>query len=298
MKSCVVCFTYPGDYKKSCRLLKNWQGKVNDIFFCIESKDANVPLPSWATPLVADFNRCKTLHGIQAIVGMMNVYEMLVKQGYDCIIKNDSDTIVFNHDVFLKPIELGTDFAFIKRIYGGGNDGNGGFKRQCNGCVYSMSKDAVNSLVNTDSDLFDQAMLRNDRHEDLFFSELLTTNPNLGVFDINKTKVWWSALPYRKSDIIAAHFGYCSIERIRDELRIIKPLTFDELYDDETEAYFKVLDDYCAANKIQLKVHKDLYDKDGTPLPIPVDNAFNLTENSSNNTTKNSEDDDDAFVLE
>ena len=293
MKSCVVCFTYPGDYKKSCRLLKNWQGKVNDIFFCIESKDADVPLPPWATPLVTDFNRCKTLHGIQAIVGMLNVYEMLAKQGYECIIKNDSDTIVFNHDVFIRPIELGTDFAFIKRIYGGGNDGNGGFKRQCNGCVYSMSKYAIEALVSTDSNKFDEAMFRNDRHEDLFFSELLTTDPNLGVFDINKTKVWWSSLPYRKSDVIAAHFGYCSLERIKDEIRMIKPLIYDEIYDDKTETYFQIFDKYCQEHGIQLKDHKDLYDRDGNQLSIPVENALKLEKPSETTET-----DEDAFVLE
>ena len=91
MKICTVVFTYPGDYPKAIRLTQNMKDYVDDIFFCIETKHKDVPLPDWASPLVFDFDRCSQLHGTEAIIGMKKVYTTLIEQGYDAIIKLDSD---------------------------------------------------------------------------------------------------------------------------------------------------------------------------------------------------------------
>lgn len=272
MRSCVVCFTYPRDYLKACRLLKNWQGKVDTIFFCIEPRHQNFPLPEWATPLVANFNRGPSLRGSQAVIGMKGVYEALVEQGYDLIIKIDSDTIIFNHDMFIEPIKLGTDFVFIKRLYANqldvehnstNKDRLNVFTRFCNGCAYSLSKSAIESLNNIPVATFDAAIFQFKGNEDLFFSYFLTTNPILGVFDVDKTKFFFSELPYRKSDVIGAHFGYSSDKRIKEELLSFKPLEYDTAFSKDVEEYIKKLRDYCDSINYILHEHYDVFDRNG-----------------------------------
>lgn len=263
MKICTVVFTYPGDYPKAIRLTQNMKTHVDDVFFCIESKHKNVPLPDWVTPLIIDFDRCVQLHGTQAIIGMKNVYSLLIDRGYDAIIKLDSDTLVLRPEQYIVPLEIGSDFVYIKR-YATTKDGE--HIRRCNGCCYALSANAVKRLNDYPSNIFDAVMFENDRHEDMVFSTLLTNIPEVHIHEINKSKIWWGILPYRKSDCIACHFGYCDIARIDEELQLFAPLARDICFSKETNDSIKAVVDYCNANKIPMKVYKNFYDKDGKEI--------------------------------
>jgi len=265
MKTCALVFTYAGDYPKAVRLTKSLKDCVDTVYFCIESKDKDVPVPDWVTKLVIDFDRCKQLHGTQAIIGMKNVYTKLVEEmGYDLIFKVDSDTIVLQPEHFIKPIELGCDFAYIRRIMAKDKDGR--YVRRCNGCSYSISAKAVREMNKIDPNIFDALMYSNDRHEDLVFSNILTENPNLNIHDVDKLKVWWSVKPYRKSDCIVCHFGYCDLNRIKEELEIIAPLKVEEVFSKENDEIVEKITKYCNEHNIPLKEYKNLYDKNGNQI--------------------------------
>lgn len=260
MKSCAVVFTYPGDYLKAARLTKSIKEHVDTVFFCIESKDINVPLPDWATPLVIDFDRCYQLHGTEAIIGMKSVYKTLVEMGYDRVIKLDSDTYVFRPDWFIKPLECGSDFVYIRRIM---TTKNHAIMRRANGCCYAMTSKAIRELLKVTSKVIDEIMMANDRHEDLVFSHIFNEVVNINIHDVDKTKVWWAARPYRQPDCIVGHFGYCDIERIKEEINQINPLIVDEIFSKDTEEYCKKLIEYAEANNIKIKEYKNIYTPDG-----------------------------------
>lgn len=264
MRTCALVFTYPGDYERAVYCIKPLIDKVDSIFFCIESEHADFPLPIWVTPIIADFNRCKSLHGAEAIFGIKSVYKMLNEKGYDCILKVDSDTMIFRPECFLDPIETGADFTFIKRFEN--TNANMPHARTANGMAYALSKAGVSCLNSTESDVFDRIMFQYDRHEDLTFSSILTTNRFIQTSEIPKFKIFFSVGPYRKSDIIAAHFGHCDIDRIKDEIKLIKPQLYDELFSEESTKYVEKLKKYCTKNNYKLKEYKNLYDFNGKPL--------------------------------
>lgn len=264
MRSCALVFTYPGDYERAIYCIQPLVGKVDTIFFCIESAHTNFPLPSWVTPIIADFNRCVSLHGAEAIFGIKSVYKMLNERGYDCILKVDSDTMIFRPECFIGPIETGADFVFIKRFENPSNTNPAA--RTANGMAYAINKTGVTCLNSTESALFDKTMFQYDRHEDLTFSSLLTTNRFIQTSEIPKFKIYFSVGPYRKSDIIAAHFGHCDITRMKDEIKLIKPQLYDEVFSEESEKYVQNLKKYCEIHQYKLKEYKNLYDFDGKPL--------------------------------
>ena len=250
MKTCAVVFTYPGDYPKAIRLTQSLKNHLDTIFFCIESRDKNVPLPEWVTPLVVDFDRCRQLHGTQAIIGMKAVYTMLVEQmKYDAVLKIDSDTIILRPEQFITPIELGSDYAYIRRLMA--TDKKGRFVRRCNGCAYMMSANAIREMNKIPPERFDEILFTNDRHEDLVFSNFFTELPSVNIHDIDKRKVWWSVMPYRKQDCICCHFGYVDMERIREELTDINPLILDEVFSEANEDYLNKFYAYCNDNNIK-----------------------------------------------
>lgn len=270
MKNCAVIFTYPGDYQKASVLTKNMKDYVDDVFFCIESKHKDVPLPSWATPLIIDFNRCTQLHGSQAIIGIKDVFTKLIDIGYDNIIKLDSDTVVLRPELYITALELGSDFVYIKR---GMVDKNNMHVRRANGCCYALNARAVKAINNCSAEKFDGIMFAHDRHEDMVFSAILTDDVNICVHEINKSKVWWSIQPYRGIDCIAAHFGYCDMQRIKEELEMIVPDRIKDFFNKENNDYAASVIEYCKNNNIHLKVYKNLYDKDGKPLNSEVSNS-------------------------
>ena len=263
MKNCAVIFTYPGDYQKAVTLTKSIKEHVDDVFFCIESKHKDVPLPTWATPLIVDFNRCTQLHGSQAIIGIKDVFTKLINLGYDNIIKLDSDTIVFRPEQFIVPLELGSDFVYIKRYM---MDKNNMHVRRANGCCYALNAKAVNAINNCSAEKFDAIMFAHDRHEDMVFSAILSDDVEICIHEVNKAKVWMSIQPYREIDCIAAHFGYCDMQRIKEELEQIIPEQVSNYFNSETNNYVKKVIEYCKEHDIPLKVYKNTYDRDGKPL--------------------------------
>ncbi len=264
MRSCALVFTYPGDYERAIYCIQPLIDKVDSIFFCIESAHADFPLPNWITPIIADFNRCTSLHGAEAIFGIKSVYKMLNDQGYDCILKVDSDTMIFRPECFTNPIETGADFVFIKRLENPVPEYAAA--RTANGMAYAIDRAGIACLNSTDSNTFDKIMFQYDRHEDLTFSTILTTNRFIQVSEIPKFKIYFSVAPYRKSDIIAAHFGHCDITRMKDEIKLIKPQLYDEIFSKESEQYVADLKKYCEAHSYKLKEYKNLYDFDGKPI--------------------------------
>lgn len=263
MKSCAVIFTYPNDYIKTCYLCSTIKDCVDDVYFCIETKHKDVPIPSWAKQLIVDFDRCGSLHGCESIIGQKAVYKKLaLEMDYDLVLKIDADTAVFKPDCFIKAIEIGSDFAFIRR----GREEVHGINA-CNGCCYAMSKAAIKELEKANSSEFDSLMLQLDRHEDLVFSLFFANKNSLYRHEINKNKVWLAARPYRESDIIAGHYGYVDLERLQDEIKMLGDDFFNKIYTNENKEYEKLVRAYCEKNNIRCGIHRTLYELDGKPTP-------------------------------
>lgn len=265
-KIAVVCFTWPGDYPIATRFLKNLKDCVDRIFFCIESSHVNFPLPDWVTPLVMDFNRCQHLQGAEAIIGMRNVYAKLESMGYEVIIKIDSDTWLLRPNLFIDPIINGVDFAYIRRL--GFEEHTDGHKwvRCASGPCYALNRSVIGFLTKYDNKEFDKILFKRDRHEDLVFSELINTDPYTTSSELNFTRMWWAHMPYRKPDCILAHFGYCSLERIQEEVKLIRPDLYDFVYSDENEEYLKTFYKYCESVGLEKKQFLDYFDRNGEKL--------------------------------
>lgn len=206
MRIAVITFTYPKDAGKAAiansMLPKEW-----DHFWCIETRDKDMPFPEGVKPLILDFPRGQHLNVVESIDGMKQAYIMLADMGYDVIIKMDSDVSLFRPQCFVDPIvNSGADFVYVRRTPDECKEG------LCNGSCYAMSKKAVNQL--RDQDLSAIADFR-EGHEDLIFSHFfLIKCPFLLISQINKFKVDWCVLRYNGADTVMGHYGYIPLKEM------------------------------------------------------------------------------------
>lgn len=180
-------------------LPENWR-KI----WCVEPKDALLPVPAGTEKLVRAFPRGASLRQIEAIRGMRNVYLELAEK-CDLLVKLDSDTALFRPEAWTVPAEVADiDFTYIRRH-------TAESRLLANGCCYAVSKRALQRLKNFDETR--DALPAFGGHEDLIFSAFWTggivpENRDLTLCQIDKKKVWWSIKAYAGNDIFAGHFGY------------------------------------------------------------------------------------------
>lgn len=204
MRIAVLTFTYPKDAGKAVishsMLPKDW-----DHYWCIESKDKDMPFPEGVKPLILDFPRGQHLNVVESIEGMQRAYIQLIDMGYDVVIKMDSDVSLFKPQCFVDPIiNSGVDFCYVRRTPDECKEG------LCNGSCYAMSKKAINQLRNQDLSVI--AAFR-EGHEDLIFSHFfLIKCPFLLISQINKFKIDWCVYRYNEADTIMGHYGYISLK--------------------------------------------------------------------------------------
>lgn len=203
----IVCitFTYPRDAGKAAvfgaMLPKEWRR-----VWCLESKDAGMPVPEGVEVLLADFPRGGSLKDAGAIIGMREVYLRLLRdfKNARCFIKLDSDTALYCPRAWTAPIlESGADFTFVRRK---ACEGSG----LANGCCYAMSRAAIERL----SRFYPYGIPAQFRgHEDLIFSAFFTNiETDLQSCSLDKMRVSWSVREYFNADILAGHYGYYSFD--------------------------------------------------------------------------------------
>ena len=238
MKIAVLTFTYPKDAGKAViansMLPKEW-----DHFWCIESKDKDMPVPEGVKLLVMDFPRGQHLNVKESIFGIQRAYIKLVDMGYDVVIKMDSDVALFKPHCFADPIiNSGVDFCYVRRTPDECKEG------LCNGSCYAMSKRAINQLQN--QDLSDIADFR-EGHEDLIFSHFFIIKcPFLLVSQINKFKVDWCVYRYNGADAVMGHYGYVPLKEMYIRTLEILQKSGKELNNDFIESYIDKLNNFLS----------------------------------------------------
>lgn len=206
MKKIALTFTCPRDAVKAAYLgaASFFAPSVRRIW-CVESKHADMPIPTGVERLVVDFNRGRSLRGTAAIAGIAEVYGLLADQA-DALIKIDSDTLLLRPSAFWAPIEAAyVDFVYIRRYFVEG-------RLLANGNCYALSRRGLERASCIDAE---QAAKKYDGHEDKCFSTwLLRDNVDLTSCQIDRTKCHWHITPYAGRDLIAAHFGYESTDAV------------------------------------------------------------------------------------
>lgn len=219
MNTIVLTFTYPADAEKAAIgasfLPKSWR-KI----WCVESAHVSqITPPEGVELLVRDFPRGNTLRGDGAVNAQAQIYRELGAE-CDCLVKLDSDTVLFRPEAFTAPCEFSdVDFTYIRRHH---------FESRllANGCCYAMSRRAIERLAT-----FPAEHPKNFKgHEDLIFSEFFTCqHKDLTLCQIDKTKVYWHTKPSMSSRHFAAHYGYITTAQMRallvEHLKECRPLS-------------------------------------------------------------------------
>ena len=236
MKVCCLSFTYPKDAYKAviakALMPPEWQA-----IWCVESKDANMPVPDGVQMMIEDFPRGAHLNVPESIAGIQRCYLKLAQE-YDVIIKMDSDVSLFVPHAFDKPIlDSGADFVYVRRTPDECKEG------LCNGSIYSMSRKAVNYLRGID---LKPIVQYRDGHEDLTFSHFFRINtPFLNISQLDKFLVDWCVHRYVGKDCIFGHYGYVSVaEMFRRTITMLQlqGRAFSEEQLAYITSYMKVLD--------------------------------------------------------
>lgn len=208
MKTICLTFTYPADAEKaaiSARFLPKAWRKI----WCVESAHEakmRAMLTEGVELLVRDFPRGATLRGDKSVNAQAAVYRELGAE-CDCLVKLDSDTVLYRPEAWTAPCEFADiDFTYIRRHH---------FESRllANGCCYAMSKRAMERLA-----AFPQTHPANFRgHEDLIFSEFFTCqNKALTLCQLDKTKVYWTTKPSMSPKHFAGHYGYMTTDKMRN----------------------------------------------------------------------------------
>ena len=216
MKTTSVTFTYPFDAGKAAISAAHLPACWRKVW-CVESAHASqIAPPPGVELLVRDFPRGRTLRGDDAVNGIAAVYRELGAD-CDCLVKVDSDTVVFRPDAFTAPVEFAdVDFAYIRRHH---------FESRllANGCCYAMSRRAIERLAE-----FPQSHPANfSGHEDLIFSEFFSCqNKDLTLCQLDKTKVYWHTKQSISPRHFVGHYGYITTDGMRklvaEHLKTIK----------------------------------------------------------------------------
>lgn len=210
MRTVCLTFTYPKDAEKAalCGALvpPDW-----DRVWCVEPKHAEMPVPHGVKKLVADFPRGGTLRHKPAILGMAEVFSGF-SGACECLVKLDSDTVIWRPEAFTAPVEHSdADFVFIRRWKN--EDG------YANGNAYALSRRALGRMAMFGGVAGHGLTERYYGHEDRVFSAfLIERNTDLTACPLKKEKCHWHAKKYARADCVAAHYGYVHLGEVRDEI--------------------------------------------------------------------------------
>jgi len=206
-KVVALTFTYPRDAGKAAlfgaELPTEWER-----IWCVESKDAEMPVPAGVKKIVADFPRGGTLRDAGAVYGMRDVFVSVAKNtGCKALVKLDSDTALFRPRAFVAPVlESDCDFVYIRRS---ACEGRG----LANGCCYVLGQGAISRLPRLYPTGIPAAF---KGHEDIIFSNFFNNaETDLQTCSLDKLKVSWKMREYFGRDILAGHYGYYTFAEAR-----------------------------------------------------------------------------------
>jgi hypothetical protein len=209
MKIVCLTFTCPRDAAKAA-LCGAFLPKAWARVWCVETAHADMPVPAGVEKLVADFPRGGSLRYAPALDGMAKVFSGFADK-CDCLVKLDSDTVLWRPEAWTSAIEhAGTDFVYIRRNFIEG-------RLFANGNAYSLSRRALERMRNFKASVH-AAKNRYDGHEDRVFSAYITTdNVDLVFCQLDKMKCHWRATPYYGADCLCSHYGYISFDQAREK---------------------------------------------------------------------------------
>lgn len=234
-----ICLTYtcPKDAAKAALggafLPEKWKR-----VWCLESRHAEMPVPAGVEKLVEDFPRGGSLRYAPALDGMAKVFSGFAGT-CDCLVKLDSDTVLWQPRAWTAPVEFSaTDFVYIRRTYVEG-------RLFANGNAYALSRRALSRMGNFKAKAH-AANNRFDGHEDRVFSAFLTTqNVDLTFCQLDKMKCHFRVTPYIAADCLASHYGYITFEEAKSRVAEMCALLGREMPD--VSAYVGELDAWRAA---------------------------------------------------
>lgn len=201
MKIACVTFTYPNDAIKafigSKLLPKEW-----DIYWALDEKDKDMPVPSNVNKIITHFDRGQHLNSKEMIYGFIDMLNQLSEK-YDIVLKLDSDTSLYKPECFINPIvDSNSDFVYIRRT-------PAEYVAQIsNGICYSLSKRCISYLLGVD---YTKLIMIHNGSEDSIISHFLShIHPWPLLSQIDKTRCDWGMAEYINENTIAGHYGYVS----------------------------------------------------------------------------------------
>lgn len=237
MKTICLTYTCPKDAAKAA-LCGEFVPAEWERVWCVEPRHADMPVPAGVEKLVADFPRGGSLRYAPALDGMAKVFAGFAG-ACDCLVKLDSDTVLWRPRAWTAPIEYaGSDFVYIRRSYIEG-------RLFANGNAYALAPRALDRLSG-----FKAARHapnnKYDGHEDRVFSAFLTTqNVDLAFCQINKMLCSWCSEPYTGADCLASHYGYIDFARTTEKVQEMCGILGREMPD--VSAYLAELSAWRAA---------------------------------------------------
>lgn len=199
MKIACITFTYPKDAIKafigSKLLPKDW-----DIYWALDEKDKEMPVPSNVNKIITNFDRGHHLNSKEMIYGFIELLSKLSEK-YDIVLKLDSDTSLYKPECFINPIvDSNSDFVYIRRTpaeY---------IAQISNGICYSLSKRCISYLLGVD---YTKLIMIHHGSEDSIISHFLAhIHPWPLLSQIDKLRCDWCSSEYISENTIAGHYGH------------------------------------------------------------------------------------------
>lgn len=215
MKIACITFTYPKDAFKafigSHLLPKEW-----DIFWAVDEKDKDMPVPSNVKKIITTFDRGHHLNSKEMIYGFIDILQHLSNE-YDIILKLDSDTSLYKPECFINPIiDSHSDFVYIRRTP------NEYITPISNGICYSFSKRCISYMLNVD---YTKLIMIHNGSEDSIISHFLSSiHPWPLISQIDKSRIDWSTNSFIDEKAIAGHYGYINNNEMFDRTNEILKL--------------------------------------------------------------------------
>lgn len=240
MKIACITFTYPKDAIKafigSSLLPKDW-----DIYWAIDEKDKDMPVPSNVSKIITEFDRGEHLNSKQMIYGFVEILK-LFSEHYDIIIKLDSDTALYKPECFINPIiDSNSDFVYIRRTP------NEYIVPISNGICYSLSKRCISYLLNVD---YTKLIMIYNGSEDSIISHFLSCiHPWPLISQIDKSKIDWSTVEFCDKQTIAGHYGYINNGKMFEQVNKVLNVQNKTLIDLDEIMSSKFISDFKSTFK-------------------------------------------------
>ncbi len=212
MKTVCVTFTCERDFEIARLTHEELPAEWNKVW-CVSTEDAEKQcaeegaVPEGVELLVCDFDRGFGLNGRGTAEREAEVFRELSER-YDCVVKKDSDTVLFDACAFAEAIENGADYAGIKRYDWRGTP-------VCGGAVYAFSKRGAGSLPAE----FDKDKSRRFCNgEDLIISNWFTSESGLAVKIFPHTSLCLMGEAPTSKENLAGHYGFGSREGVAERI--------------------------------------------------------------------------------